>query len=102
MCIRDSRRIKPKYISQTKTRPPTFVLKYSRATKLPASYSRYLVNGLREDFDLWGVPIRLFIKADSNPYDTEQRKQGFERRNKIKKGRENVGRVKKHPKRDKA
>ena len=97
----NGRRIKPKYISQTKTRPPTFVLKCSRATKLPASYSRYLVNGLREDFDLWGIPIRLFVKADANPYDTEQRKQGFERRNKIKKGRENVGRVKKHPKKDK-
>ena len=50
----NGRRIKPKYISQTKTRPPTFVLKCSRATKLPESYRRYLVNGLREDFDLMG------------------------------------------------
>jgi len=63
------RRIKPKYISQTKTRPPTFVLKCSRATKLPESYKRYLVNGLREDFDLHGIPIRLFVRADENPYD---------------------------------
>ena len=74
----NGRRIKPKYISQTKTRPPTFVLKCSRATKLPESYRRYLVNGLREDFDLWGIPIRLFVRADENPYDNTVRKQGFE------------------------
>jgi len=74
----NGRRIKPKYISQTKTRPPTFVLKCSRATKLPESYRRYLVNGLREDFDLKGVPIRMFVKADENPYDRTVRKQGFE------------------------
>lgn len=74
----NGRRIKPKYISQTKTRPPTFVLKCSRATKLPESYKRYLVNGLREDFDLKGVPIRLFVKSDDNPYDKTVRKQGFE------------------------
>ena len=65
----NGRRIKPKYISQTKTRPPTFVLKCSRAAKLPESYRRYLVNGLREDFDLPGTPIRLFVRADHNPYD---------------------------------
>ena len=74
----NGRRIKPKYISQTKTRPPTFVLKCSRATKLPESYKRYLINGLREDFDLKGVPIRLFVKSDDNPYDNTVRKQGFE------------------------
>lgn len=74
----NGRRIKPKYISQTKTRPPTFVLKCSRATKLPESYRRYLVNGLREDFDLWGIPIRLFVRADENPYDNTVRKQGRE------------------------
>jgi len=74
----NGRRIKPKYISQTKTRPPTFVLKCSRADKLPESYKRYLINGLREDFDLKGIPIRLIVKADSNPYDRTVRKQGFE------------------------
>ena len=62
------RHIKPKYISQTKTRPPTFVLKCSRVDSIPESYKRYLVNGLREDFDLPGVPIRLFVRADKNPY----------------------------------
>ena len=65
------RRIRPKYISQTKTRPPTFVLKCSRADHLPASYERYLINGLREDFGLPGVPIRLYVKADKNPYHTK-------------------------------
>ena len=72
------RRIKPKYISQTKTRPPTFVLKCSRADKLPESYRRYLINGLREDFDLPGIPIRLIIKADENPYDRTKRIKGRE------------------------
>ncbi|NNE58167.1 MAG: ribosome biogenesis GTPase Der [Hellea sp.] len=65
----NGRRIRPKYITQTKTRPPTFVLKCSRATSLPDSYKRYLINGLREDFDLPGTPIRLFVRADKNPYD---------------------------------
>jgi len=74
----NGRRIKPKYISQTKTRPPTFVLKCSRATKLPESYRRYLINGLRDDFDLMGVPIRMNVKADENPYDTIKRIQGRE------------------------
>ncbi len=74
----NGRRIKPKYISQTKTRPPTFVLKCSRAAKLPESYKRYLVNGLRDDFDLKGIPIRLFVKADENPYDNTVRIQGRE------------------------
>lgn len=68
----NGRRIRPKYISQTKTRPPTFILKCSRATKLPESYRRYLVNGLREDFDLPGTPIRLFVRADKNPYDEKK------------------------------
>ena len=74
----NGKRIKPKYISQTKTRPPTFVLKCSRATKLPESYKRYLINGLREDFELVGIPIRLYVKADENPYDNTVRKQGME------------------------
>ena len=68
------RRIRPKYISQTKTRPPTFVLKCSRADHLPASYERYLINGLREDFGLPGVPIRLFVKADKNPYHQKSKR----------------------------
>jgi GTP-binding protein len=64
----DGRRVKPRYLSQTKARPPTFVLMASRASHLPESYKRYLVNGLREAFDLPGVPIRLIVKGQKNPY----------------------------------
>jgi len=64
----DGRRVKPRYISQTKSRPPTFVLMASRASHLPESYKRYLINGLREAFDLPGVPIRLIVKGQKNPY----------------------------------
>jgi GTP-binding protein len=62
------KRIKPRYISQTKSRPPTFVLMCSRAADLPESYKRYLINGIREAFDMPGVPIRLIVKAGKNPY----------------------------------
>lgn len=72
-------RVRPKYISQIKTRPPTFVLKSTRADKLQTSYKRYLINGLREDFDLPGIPIRLIVKSDSNPYHEPDR-SGRQRR----------------------
>ena len=67
----DGRRVKPRYIAQTKARPPTFVMMTSRAAQLPESYKRYLVNGLREAFELPGVPIRLIVKAKFNPYVKE-------------------------------
>jgi GTP-binding protein len=60
----DGRRIKPKYMAQTKARPPTFVLFAARAQFLPDTYRRYLINSLRESFDLPGVPIRITIKAN--------------------------------------
>lgn len=62
------RRLRIKYITQIKTRPPTFVLFCSKALQLPDSYVRYLVNGLREDFKLEGVPIRMMVKSGKNPY----------------------------------
>ena len=62
------RRIKPKYMAQTKARPPTFVLFANRAERLPDSYKRYLVNSLRESFDLPGTPIRITLKSGANPY----------------------------------
>jgi GTP-binding protein len=67
----DGKRIRPKYMAQTKGRPPTFVLFASRAYAMPAHYQRYLINSLRESFDMPGVPIRLTVKANSsvNPYD---------------------------------
>jgi len=61
-------RIKLRYITQAKTRPPTFVIFASRPEKLPESYSRYLVNALREDFALPGVPLRIHAKKGDNPY----------------------------------
>jgi GTP-binding protein len=62
------RAMKLKYMAQTKGRPPTFVLFASRADALPESYRRYLVNSLRESFDLPGVPIRVTVKSGKNPY----------------------------------
>ena len=66
------RRIKLKYLTQSKTRPPTFFLSCSRPDALPESYRRYIVNGLREDFDLAGVPIRLMLRRDSKPVRGEE------------------------------
>ncbi len=57
-----------KYIAQIKSRPPTFALWVSRPKDLPASYRRYIANGLRADFDLPGVAIRLLVRASKNPY----------------------------------
>jgi GTP-binding protein len=62
------RRIKLRYITQPKSRPPSFVLFCSRADALPESYIRYLTNGLRTAFDLPGVPIRLTLREKDNPY----------------------------------
>jgi GTP-binding protein len=62
------RRIRLDYMTQPKSRPPTFVLFSSRAASLPETYRRYLVNGLREAFDLPGTPIRLVLRAKANPY----------------------------------
>lgn len=62
------RRIKLRYMTQANARPPTFVLFCSRPKALPDSYSRYLVNALRESFDMPGVPIRLNLRKGANPY----------------------------------
>jgi GTP-binding protein len=70
------KRIKPKYMAQTKSRPPTFVLFASRADQLPDHYRRYLINSLRESFDLPGVPMRLTVKSNKNPYAEGEAKGG--------------------------
>lgn len=57
-----------KYITQIKTRPPTFALWVSRPSELPDSYKRYLINGLRTEHDIPAVPIRLLVRASKNPY----------------------------------
>jgi GTP-binding protein len=62
------RRIKLRYMTQVKARPPTFVAFCSRPDELPDSYMRYLMNGIRETFDLWGTPIRIRLKKGENPY----------------------------------
>ena len=51
-----------------KARPPTFVLMASRGNHMPEQYKRYLVNGIREAFDMTGVPIRLYVRQPKNPY----------------------------------
>lgn len=63
------RRIRLKYMTQIKTRPPTFAVFASQADELPDSYRRYLINQLRKDFDMDGVPIRVMVKGTTNPYD---------------------------------
>lgn len=62
------RRLKIRYMTQAKTRPPSFIIFCSRPEALPKAYQRYLVNGLREDFDLPGTPIRLWVRGGKNPY----------------------------------
>jgi GTPase len=65
------RRLKLRYLTEANARPPTFILFCSRPKALPESYSRYLVNSLRETFDMKGVPIRLHLRKSSNPYARE-------------------------------
>ena len=68
-------RIKLRYMTQPKARPPSFVLFGTRTNALPDSYIRYLVNGLREAFDLPGVPIRLAFREADNPFEKKKRKR---------------------------
>jgi GTP-binding protein len=70
------RSIKLRYLTQLKARPPTFVAFCSRPEKLPDAYRRYLVNGLRADFALPGVPLRLLLRKGENPYEGKARKRG--------------------------
>ncbi len=62
------RRIKIRYMTQAKSRPPHFVIFGNQLDELPTSYERFLINGLRKTFDLPGVPIRISKKAGDNPY----------------------------------
>jgi GTPase len=67
------RRLKLRYMTQANVRPPTFALFASKPAELPETYRRYLVNLLREDFDLPGVPIRMMLRKGDNPYAGDQR-----------------------------
>ncbi|MBL8651972.1 MAG: ribosome biogenesis GTPase Der [Sphingopyxis sp.] len=63
------KRIKLRYITQARTRPPTFVVFGTRTDSLPGSYERYLVNGMRKELGFQGVPVRLNFRNSRNPYD---------------------------------
>ncbi|MBV6656409.1 MAG: ribosome biogenesis GTPase Der, partial [Devosiaceae bacterium] len=69
------RRIKLRYMTQAKARPPTFAVFCSRPDALPDSYNRYLINGLRDRFELPGVPVRLSMRKGSNPYAPKKRRK---------------------------
>jgi GTP-binding protein len=69
------RRLRLRYMTQVKARPPVFVLFCSRPSDLPDAYRRYLVNGLRETFDLPGTPIRLTLRKGDNPYEGKSGKK---------------------------
>ncbi|MHA1537725.1 MAG: ribosome biogenesis GTPase Der [Alphaproteobacteria bacterium] len=66
--IAKGRRLRLRYMTQVNTRPPSFALFVSRPVELPGAYRRYLTNGLRDAFDLDGVPIRLMMRKGKNPY----------------------------------
>lgn len=68
-------RIKLRYMTQPKARPPSFVLFGTRTSALPDAYTRYLVNGMREAFDLPGVPIRLAFREADNPFAKKKKKR---------------------------
>ena len=66
------RRIRIKYVTQTAIRPPTFAAFTQRGDKLPDSYSRYMINSIRDTFDIKAVPVRLNLRRRENPYDKEK------------------------------
>lgn len=68
------RRIKLKYMTQVKARPPAFMISCTRSDALPESYTRYLINGLRADFDMPSVPIRIHFRSPENPYESKKRR----------------------------
>jgi GTP-binding protein len=66
--LSQGRRIRIRYMTQVRTRPPTFALFTSRPSDMPESYLRYLIGGLRNDFGLQGVPVRMVMRKGANPY----------------------------------
>lgn len=69
------RRLKIKYMTQVKTRPPGFMVSCSRPDVMPQSYVRYLINGLRDTFNMPGVPIRLSLRTSDNPFAGRAKKK---------------------------
>ena len=70
--LKRGERIRIRYMTQAKARPPTFVLFGNQLTELPESYLRYLTHGLREAFNLPGTPIRLMLRSSKNPYKEKE------------------------------
>jgi len=66
------KRIKMRYVTQVKTRPPSFVIFGTRVDQLPASYERYLVNSMRKELGFGAVPVRLTLRAPKNPFDRSE------------------------------
>jgi GTP-binding protein len=69
------RRLKLNYATQAKSRPPSFVVFCSRADAVPESYLRYLVNSLREAFELPGTPIRITLREKANPFAHKRKRK---------------------------
>ena len=82
------KRIRMRYATQVKTRPPAFVVMTSHPDQVPESYKRYLINGLRVDFDMPGTPIRLYLRdqGDKNPYKDKKSAQPSRLSKHLKKG----------------
>jgi GTP-binding protein len=68
------RRLKLRYMTQARMRPPSFIVFASRPDAVPSSYQRYLVNGLREQFGVPGAPIRLWVRGGKNPFADDERR----------------------------
>ncbi|MEO1397250.1 MAG: ribosome biogenesis GTPase Der [Pseudomonadota bacterium] len=68
------RRVRFKYATQAKVRPPTFVVQCTRPEGLPASYERYMINELRATFNMPGVPIRLYLRKGDNPFAKKKKR----------------------------
>ena len=71
----NGRRFRIRYLTQAKSRPPTFALFTSSGGDLPDAYERYLINGLRDTFGLQGVPVRMALRKSRNPYEEKARKR---------------------------
>lgn len=91
----NGRRIPMKYMTQVSTRPPTFVIFSSNPDQLPESYLRYLSNGLRENYDLVGVPIRIHMRKRENPYaEKAKERASLKKKAKIMEKRQSRGKTK--------
>ena len=71
----NKRPIRLKYITQAKKRPPAFVLYANKPDQLPESYVRYLINKIREDFNIPGIPLRMILRKADNPYADKKKKR---------------------------